>query len=135
MRKIGFIGIGNMGSPMAAHLVRAGFDVTVLPLTPGEQELATELLVPPDTLDGYWLTPYGMPGDDEALRQYVDEVGQEVLAHSDMRGPETQAIFRETEFRYFRLCPWMNGKNDRQPFRHRNERTENSREGFPIVNV
>jgi 3-hydroxyisobutyrate dehydrogenase len=29
IRKIGFIGIGNMGSPMAGHLVRAGYDVTV----------------------------------------------------------------------------------------------------------
>src|SRR5690349_11022292 len=28
IRTIGFIGIGNMGSPMAANLVRAGYDVT-----------------------------------------------------------------------------------------------------------
>lgn len=34
MRKIGFIGIGNMGSPMAAHLVQAGFDVTVYDVRP-----------------------------------------------------------------------------------------------------
>jgi 3-hydroxyisobutyrate dehydrogenase len=27
--KIGFIGVGNMGNPMAGHLVKAGFDVTV----------------------------------------------------------------------------------------------------------
>ena len=29
VRKIAFIGIGNMGAPMAGHLVKAGFDVTV----------------------------------------------------------------------------------------------------------
>lgn len=29
IRRVGFIGIGNMGNPMAGHLVRAGFDVTV----------------------------------------------------------------------------------------------------------
>jgi 3-hydroxyisobutyrate dehydrogenase len=29
IRKIGFIGVGNMGSPMAGNLVKAGFDVTV----------------------------------------------------------------------------------------------------------
>lgn len=29
IRRIGFIGIGNMGWPMAANLVKAGFDVTV----------------------------------------------------------------------------------------------------------
>jgi 3-hydroxyisobutyrate dehydrogenase len=34
IRKIGFIGIGNMGNPMAGHLVKAGFDVTVYDLRP-----------------------------------------------------------------------------------------------------
>jgi len=29
IRKIGFIGVGNMGNPMAGQLVRKGFDVTV----------------------------------------------------------------------------------------------------------
>lgn len=29
IRKVGFIGVGNMGNPMAGHLVKAGFDVTV----------------------------------------------------------------------------------------------------------
>jgi 2-hydroxy-3-oxopropionate reductase len=32
--KIGFIGLGTMGKPMAANLVRAGFDVTVHDLAP-----------------------------------------------------------------------------------------------------
>jgi 3-hydroxyisobutyrate dehydrogenase len=32
---IGFIGIGNMGAPMAANLVRAGFAVTVYDVAPG----------------------------------------------------------------------------------------------------
>lgn len=34
VRKIGFIGIGNMGAPMAGHLVKAGFDVTVYDVRP-----------------------------------------------------------------------------------------------------
>jgi len=34
IKKVGFIGIGNMGSPMAAHLVEAGFDVTVYDVKP-----------------------------------------------------------------------------------------------------
>ncbi|MFN7086107.1 MAG: NAD(P)-dependent oxidoreductase [Burkholderiales bacterium] len=29
IRKIAFIGVGNMGNPMAGHLVKAGFEVTV----------------------------------------------------------------------------------------------------------
>jgi len=35
LRKLGFAGIGNMGWPMAANLVKAGFDVTVCDATPG----------------------------------------------------------------------------------------------------
>jgi hypothetical protein len=62
--------------PAAAAPVRlavedAQLEVTVLPLTPSEQELATELLVPPDTLDGYWLTPYGMPGEGSENTTYI----------------------------------------------------------------
>ena len=34
IRKIGFIGIGNMGNPMAGHLVKKGFDVTVFDVRP-----------------------------------------------------------------------------------------------------
>ncbi|GAA1774335.1 class F sortase [Kocuria aegyptia] len=62
--------------PAAAAPVRlvvedARFDVAVLPLAPSAQELATELLVPPDTLDGYWLTPYGMPGEGSENTTYI----------------------------------------------------------------
>ncbi len=35
IKRIGFIGIGNMGWPMAANLVKAGFDVTVCDARPG----------------------------------------------------------------------------------------------------
>lgn len=34
IRRIGFVGIGNMGSPMAANLLRAGFEVTVFDVRP-----------------------------------------------------------------------------------------------------
>ncbi|MBM3359518.1 MAG: NAD(P)-dependent oxidoreductase [Betaproteobacteria bacterium] len=34
IKKIGFVGIGNMGHPMAGHLVKAGLDVTVYDLRP-----------------------------------------------------------------------------------------------------
>ena len=34
LHRIGFIGIGNMGYPMAGHLVRAGFAVTVFDSRP-----------------------------------------------------------------------------------------------------
>ena len=35
INKIGFIGIGNMGSAMAAHVVKTGFDLTVYDIDPG----------------------------------------------------------------------------------------------------
>jgi 3-hydroxyisobutyrate dehydrogenase len=34
IRKIGFVGVGNMGNPMAGHLVKANFDVTVFDARP-----------------------------------------------------------------------------------------------------
>ncbi len=44
LKKIGFIGIGNMGWPMAANLVKAGFDVTVCDARPGHAaKFATEV--------------------------------------------------------------------------------------------
>ena len=39
IRKVGFVGIGNMGNPMAGHLVKAGFDVTVHDLRPETVEI------------------------------------------------------------------------------------------------
>ena len=35
IKRVGFIGLGNMGGPMCAHLVRAGFDVTAYDLDSG----------------------------------------------------------------------------------------------------
>ncbi len=38
IKRIAFLGIGNMGWPMATNLVRAGFDVTVADVVPGRAE-------------------------------------------------------------------------------------------------
>lgn len=38
IKRIAFLGIGNMGWPMAANLVKAGFDVTVADVVPGRAE-------------------------------------------------------------------------------------------------
>ena len=44
IRKVGFIGIGNMGWPMAANLLKAGFDVTVVDAVPGRaKQFAKEI--------------------------------------------------------------------------------------------
>src|SRR3954465_5426201 len=41
--KVAFLGLGRMGVPMAAHLVRAGHDVTVWNRTPGKAGDLVEL--------------------------------------------------------------------------------------------
>jgi 3-hydroxyisobutyrate dehydrogenase-like beta-hydroxyacid dehydrogenase len=38
MAAIGFIGLGNMGAPMAANLIRAGHQVTGCDIAPGPLE-------------------------------------------------------------------------------------------------
>lgn len=38
--------------------------------------------------------------EDEALASYVEEIGERILAESHMRRPETDAMFRETEFTF-----------------------------------
>lgn len=42
MTKIGFIGLGNMGGPMAANLAKAGFEVTATDLSIGAVDRAVE---------------------------------------------------------------------------------------------
>jgi len=43
LTKVGFIGIGNMGRPMAARLVEAGFTLTILDANPETQETFVSL--------------------------------------------------------------------------------------------
>jgi len=40
--KVGFIGVGNMGNPMAGHLVKAGFEVTVFDIRPETMQAFVE---------------------------------------------------------------------------------------------
>lgn len=49
-------------APTRISIKAANIDVKVLPLTPSAEELSSESLVPPLTLDAYWLTNYGVPG-------------------------------------------------------------------------
>ena len=46
IRRIGFVGLGNMGAPMARNLVRAGFDVRVRDADPDRQGLLASELGP-----------------------------------------------------------------------------------------
>jgi LPXTG-site transpeptidase (sortase) family protein len=49
----------------------ARMDVPVLALTPSTEELAAGFLVPPMTMDAYWLTNYGQPGSDSDNTIYI----------------------------------------------------------------
>lgn len=57
--------------PRELSIESAGFTVPVLPLTPTEADLAAQSLVPPETLDGYWLTNYGTPGEGSDNTVYI----------------------------------------------------------------
>ena len=58
-------------APTAVSIAAAGLNVRVLPLTPSADELASESLVPPLTLDAYWLTSYGRPGAGSTNTTYI----------------------------------------------------------------
>jgi sortase (surface protein transpeptidase) len=46
-------------------------DVVVHPLEPESVDAASHSIVPPETMDGYWLTPFGKPGAGSANTSYV----------------------------------------------------------------
>ena len=56
---------------MKVSIEAAGLDVPVLPLTPSAEELSSESLVPPLTVDAYWLTSYGVPGAGSTNTTYI----------------------------------------------------------------
>ncbi|MHA7283057.1 class F sortase [Arthrobacter sp. TMS2-4] len=58
-------------SPTALSFPAAGIDMAVLPLTPSEADLAAQTLVPPLTIDAYWLTSYGIPGAGSDNTTYI----------------------------------------------------------------
>ncbi|KRE69007.1 class F sortase [Arthrobacter sp. Soil762] len=49
----------------------ADIDVVVHPLEPTGEDQATQTIVPPPTMDGYWLSPYGAPGAGSVNTTYI----------------------------------------------------------------
>jgi hypothetical protein len=63
---------GRPGSaPQRIVYPAIGMDVAVHPLKPSSSDVASQSIVPPETLDGYWLSPYGMPGSGSRNTTYV----------------------------------------------------------------
>ena len=62
--------------PLAAAPVRivypaAGFDVVVHPLDPSPADIESQSIVPPVSLDGYWVTNFGVPGAGSTNTTYI----------------------------------------------------------------
>jgi hypothetical protein len=57
--------------PLHLRYPGADLDMTVLPLTPDQAETAAGVLVPPITMDAFWLTPYGQPGTGSRNTTYI----------------------------------------------------------------
>jgi hypothetical protein len=49
----------------------AGIDVPVYPLDPSAADQEQQTIIPPSTKDGYWLTPYGIPGAGSTNTTYI----------------------------------------------------------------
>ncbi|WP_434995794.1 class F sortase [Arthrobacter sp. Ld5] len=57
--------------PTGLSFPAAKIDMAVLPLTPSDADLAAQTLVPPLTIDAYWLTSYGIPGAGSNNTTYI----------------------------------------------------------------
>lgn len=49
----------------------AGFDVDIHPLSPSQDELDNQAIVPPITMDAYWVTNFGTPGIGSTNTTYI----------------------------------------------------------------
>lgn len=57
--------------PQRITYAAAGMDVAVHPLAPDSGTAESRNIVPPETMDGYWLTPFGTPGAGSGNTTYV----------------------------------------------------------------
>jgi len=58
-------------APQRITYPAAGMDVVVHPLQPESVDAASHSIVPPETMDGYWLANLGTPGDGSVNTSYV----------------------------------------------------------------
>ena len=57
--------------PLKLIYPAANIDVVIHPLEPSGTEQAERSIVPPATMDGYWLTPFGIPGAGSLNTTYI----------------------------------------------------------------
>lgn len=57
--------------PLRVVYPKAAMDTAVHPLAPDSTAVESQTIVPPTTMDGYWLTPFGVPGNGSNNTTYV----------------------------------------------------------------
>lgn len=78
MKRIGFIGLGNMGAPMAANLAAAGYDVTGFDLAPFDAAGVEKAAAIAEAVQGRDAVITMLPAGEHVLSVYTD-----VLALAD----------------------------------------------------
>ena len=58
-------------APQRIVYPKAAMDTAVHPLAPDSSAVESQTIVPPETKDGYWLTPFGVPGNGSTNTTYV----------------------------------------------------------------
>jgi hypothetical protein len=58
-------------APQQIHYAAAAIDAAIHPLEPDSSAVASQTIVPPTTMDGYWLTPFGTPGHGSNNTTYI----------------------------------------------------------------
>ncbi|WAH96671.1 class F sortase [Arthrobacter sp. MMS18-M83] len=58
-------------APLQITYPAAGLNVVVHPLRPDPAETGAHSIEPPETMDGYWLSPFGTPGAGSTNTTYV----------------------------------------------------------------
>jgi LPXTG-site transpeptidase (sortase) family protein len=58
-------------APQRIRYGAAAIDTAIHPLEPDSSAVASRTIVPPTTMDGYWLTPFGIPGSGSNNTTYI----------------------------------------------------------------
>jgi hypothetical protein len=61
----------DASAPLRVRYQAAAIDTEVHPLEPDAAAAASRTVVPPSTMDGYWLTPFGVPGSGSGNTTYI----------------------------------------------------------------
>lgn len=61
----------DAAAPRRIQYEAAAMDTAIHPLEPDQSALTSQTIVPPNTMDGYWLTPFGAPGNGSRNTTYI----------------------------------------------------------------